>query len=181
MHIDPESRIQNQVGEISRCAMTTTCAGPAKLRNSGRETSTRKRKQSWEIQTEKQLRGDLRKLWNSGRETTTNGSKKTKEFRQWNNDEEHQDNFVITIQGKFRIERPAVLIFGPKAVSIKGEKKQGRNTRYSAKETKGKWRYASIYHSMKIVGATSLGALWALKWPFHLCVTNLHCVQGYGI
>jgi len=32
---------------------------------------------------------------------------------------------------------------------------------------------------MKIVGATGLGGLWALEW--HIRVTNLRCVQGYGI
>jgi len=32
---------------------------------------------------------------------------------------------------------------------------------------------------MKIVGATGLGALWALLWKWHIRVTN--CVQGYGI
>jgi len=31
---------------------------------------------------------------------------------------------------------------------------------------------------MKIVG---LGALWALKWAWHIRVTNLRCVQGYAI
>jgi len=31
--------------------------------------------------------------------------------------------------------------------------------------------------SMKIVGATGLGGLWA----WHICETNLRCVQGYGI
>jgi len=31
--------------------------------------------------------------------------------------------------------------------------------------------------SMKIVGATGLGGLWA----WHIRVTNLRCVEGYGI
>jgi len=34
---------------------------------------------------------------------------------------------------------------------------------------------------MKIVGATCLSGLWALEWARHIRVTNLHCVQGYGI
>jgi len=34
---------------------------------------------------------------------------------------------------------------------------------------------------MKIVGATSLGSLWALEWVWHIRVTNLRSVQGYGI
>jgi len=34
---------------------------------------------------------------------------------------------------------------------------------------------------MKIVGATGLGALWALEWACHIRVTNLLCAQGYGI
>jgi len=34
---------------------------------------------------------------------------------------------------------------------------------------------------MKIVGATGLGGLWALAWAWHIRVTNLRCVQGYGI
>jgi len=35
--------------------------------------------------------------------------------------------------------------------------------------------------SMKIVGATGLGGLWALEWAWHIRLTNLRCVQGYGI
>jgi len=35
--------------------------------------------------------------------------------------------------------------------------------------------------SMKIVGATGLGCLWALEWAWHNRVTNLRCAQGYGI
>jgi len=34
-------------------------------------------------------------------------------------------------------------------------------------------------HSMKIVGATGLAGLWALEWAWHICVTNLRCVQVY--
>jgi len=34
---------------------------------------------------------------------------------------------------------------------------------------------------MKIVGATGLGGLWALEWAWNIRVTNLRCVQGYGI
>jgi len=30
---------------------------------------------------------------------------------------------------------------------------------------------------MQIVGATGLGGLWALEWPWHIRVTNLRCVQ----
>jgi len=33
----------------------------------------------------------------------------------------------------------------------------------------------TFFSSMKIVGATGLGGLWALKWAWHLRVTNLHC------
>jgi len=29
--------------------------------------------------------------------------------------------------------------------------------------------------------AYKLGGLWALEWAWHICVTNLRCVQGYGI
>jgi len=28
---------------------------------------------------------------------------------------------------------------------------------------------------------TGLGGLWALEWAWHISVTNLRCVQGYGI
>jgi len=38
-----------------------------------------------------------------------------------------------------------------------------------------------ILSSIKIVGATCLGGLWALEWAWHIRVTNLRCVQGYGI
>jgi len=34
---------------------------------------------------------------------------------------------------------------------------------------------------MKIVGATGMGGLWALEWAWHIHVTKLRCVQGYGI
>jgi len=34
---------------------------------------------------------------------------------------------------------------------------------------------------MKVVGATDLGGLWALELAWHICVTILLCVQGYGI
>jgi len=34
---------------------------------------------------------------------------------------------------------------------------------------------------MKIVGASQLSGLWALEWEWRIRVTNLHCVQGYGI
>jgi len=33
---------------------------------------------------------------------------------------------------------------------------------------------------MKIVGDTALGGLWALEWAWHIPLTNLRCVQGYG-
>jgi len=39
----------------------------------------------------------------------------------------------------------------------------------------------NILSSMKIVGATGLDGLWALEWAWHIRVTNLRCVQGYGI
>jgi len=35
--------------------------------------------------------------------------------------------------------------------------------------------------SMKILGATGLSGLWALEWAWHIRVTNLRSVQGYGI
>jgi len=35
--------------------------------------------------------------------------------------------------------------------------------------------------SIQIVGATGLGGLWALEWAWHIRVTNLRYVQGYGI
>jgi len=35
--------------------------------------------------------------------------------------------------------------------------------------------------SMKILGATVLGGLWALEWAWHIRVINLHGVQSYGI
>jgi len=38
-----------------------------------------------------------------------------------------------------------------------------------------------FFSSMKIVGGTGLGGLWALEWAWHIRVTNLCCVQGYGI
>jgi len=38
-----------------------------------------------------------------------------------------------------------------------------------------------FFSSMKIVGATGSGGLWALKWAWHIRVTNLRCVQSYGI
>jgi len=34
---------------------------------------------------------------------------------------------------------------------------------------------------MNIVGATGLVGLWALEWAWYIRVTNLHCVQSYGI
>jgi len=34
---------------------------------------------------------------------------------------------------------------------------------------------------MKFVGAAGLGGLWALEWAWHIRVTNLRCLQGYGI
>jgi len=38
-----------------------------------------------------------------------------------------------------------------------------------------------LFFCMKIVGATVFGGLWALGWAWHNRVTNMHCVQGYGI
>jgi len=38
-----------------------------------------------------------------------------------------------------------------------------------------------FFSSMKIVGVTGLGGLWILEWAWHNRVTNLRCVQGYGI
>jgi len=35
--------------------------------------------------------------------------------------------------------------------------------------------------SMIIVGTTGLGGLCALEWAWHIRVTNLRCLQGYGI
>jgi len=37
-----------------------------------------------------------------------------------------------------------------------------------------------LLSSMKIVGVTGFGGLWVLKWAWHIRVTNLSCVQGYG-
>jgi len=34
---------------------------------------------------------------------------------------------------------------------------------------------------MQIVGATDLVGLWAVEWAWPIRVTNLRCVQGYGI
>jgi len=36
-----------------------------------------------------------------------------------------------------------------------------------------------FFSSIKIVGATDLGGLWALEWARHIRVTNLRCVQDY--
>jgi len=33
-----------------------------------------------------------------------------------------------------------------------------------------------VLSSMKIVGVTDLGGLWALEWAWHIRVTNLRCV-----
>jgi len=35
--------------------------------------------------------------------------------------------------------------------------------------------------SMNIVAASDLGRVWALEWAWHIRVTNLRGVQGYGI
>jgi len=35
--------------------------------------------------------------------------------------------------------------------------------------------------SMKIVVVKGLGGLWALEWAWHIRVTNVRCVEGYGI
>jgi len=40
------------------------------------------------------------------------------------------------------------------------------------------WAWES---SIKTVGATGLGGLWEFKWAWHICVTNLRCVHGYEI
>jgi len=37
------------------------------------------------------------------------------------------------------------------------------------------------YSSIKTVGATVLGGLWALEWAWHIAETNLRCVRSYGI
>jgi len=39
----------------------------------------------------------------------------------------------------------------------------------------------TFFSSMKIVGATSLGGLWALEWVWHSAETNLRCVRSSGI
>jgi len=38
-----------------------------------------------------------------------------------------------------------------------------------------------IFFSMKMVGVTGLGSLWAYEWAWHFRVASLRCVQGYGI
>jgi len=35
--------------------------------------------------------------------------------------------------------------------------------------------------SMKTVGATVFGGLWALEWAWHIAETNLRCVRSSGI
>jgi len=35
--------------------------------------------------------------------------------------------------------------------------------------------------SMQIMDAKGLGGLWAIEWAWHIRVTNLRWVQGYGI
>jgi len=37
------------------------------------------------------------------------------------------------------------------------------------------------YSSIKTVGATVLGGLWALEWAYHFSETNLRCVRSLGI
>jgi len=34
---------------------------------------------------------------------------------------------------------------------------------------------------MKIVGPKGLEGLWAIEWEWQIRVTNMRCVQGYGI
>jgi len=38
-----------------------------------------------------------------------------------------------------------------------------------------------LLNSTQIVGATGVGGLWALEFAWHIRVTNLRCVQRYGI
>jgi len=38
-----------------------------------------------------------------------------------------------------------------------------------------------FYSSIKTVGATVLGGLWALEWAWHIAETNLRCVRSSGI
>jgi len=42
----------------------------------------------------------------------------------------------------------------------------------------GKYRihFSSFFSSMKNLGATFLGGLWAQEWAWHVNVTNLRCV-----
>jgi len=40
---------------------------------------------------------------------------------------------------------------------------------------------AKIFLSMKAVGATILGDLWALEWAWHAGESNLRCVRSSGI
>jgi len=39
----------------------------------------------------------------------------------------------------------------------------------------------NFYYSIKIVGATVLGGLWALEWAWHFAETYLRCVRSSGI
>jgi len=45
----------------------------------------------------------------------------------------------------------------------------------------GLWALKFFLSSITILGVEGLGGLWALEWVWHLRVTNLRCVQGYGI
>jgi len=38
-----------------------------------------------------------------------------------------------------------------------------------------------LYSSIKTVGATVLGGVWALEWAWHSAETNLRCVRSSGI
>jgi len=55
------------------------------------------------------------------------------------------------------------------------------DTRYSAKRTKGRWRYVSSKARLwcasyfKTMSATVLGGLWALEWAWHTDKTILSC------
>jgi len=39
----------------------------------------------------------------------------------------------------------------------------------------------NFYSSIKTVGATGLGGLWALEWAWYSAETNLRCVRSSGI
>jgi len=39
----------------------------------------------------------------------------------------------------------------------------------------------NFYSSIKTVGATVLGGLWALEWAWHSAETNWRCVRSSGI